>query len=212
MEKQTARLEAFSDGIFGVAITLLALEIDIEEYEGATNADLLKRILQKWPEYFTYFNSFATISLIWIGHNKLLSRLRKPNNWMLLLNALVLLFVVLFPYPIRVVGHFIYTEARSAAIAFYAGIMGLISLSMSLFCLVMINHKRHLVAPEKSIPWLKEMARQQVIGCGVYALAALFAFFNPTVALGITFGMWVYWAFAIRDRSDDLPGNETVIG
>ena len=81
MEKNTARLEAFSDGIFGVAITLLAIEIGIQEYEGATNADLWNRILDKWPEYFTYFNSFATVLLMWMGHNKIFEHLKREGVW-----------------------------------------------------------------------------------------------------------------------------------
>ena len=75
MEKKTARLEAFSDGIFGVAITLLAIEIGIKEYQGATNQNLWQKIVENWPEYFTYFNSFATVLLIWMGHNKILNKI-----------------------------------------------------------------------------------------------------------------------------------------
>ena len=66
MEKTTARLEAFSDGIFGVAITLLAIEIGIKEYPSPTNLSLWEKIVENWAEYFTYFNSFATVLLIWI--------------------------------------------------------------------------------------------------------------------------------------------------
>ena len=59
MEKKTARLEAFSDGIFSVAITLLAIEIGIKEYEGANNANLWEKIKQDWPEYFYLFQFFC---------------------------------------------------------------------------------------------------------------------------------------------------------
>jgi uncharacterized membrane protein len=105
MEKQTARLEAFSDGIFGVAITLLAIEIGIKEYEGADNLSLWLRIKEMWPEYFTYFNSFATVLLIWMGHHKNLSKIWKANHWIILLNGLVLLLVVLFPFPTKPLEH-----------------------------------------------------------------------------------------------------------
>jgi phosphoserine phosphatase len=75
MEKQTSRLEAFSDGIFAVAITLLAIEIGINEYAGANNTNLWHKIIERWPEYFSYFNSFATVLLIWMGHNKIFKQL-----------------------------------------------------------------------------------------------------------------------------------------
>ncbi len=118
MEKKTARIEAFSDGIFGVAITLLAIEIGIQEYEGATNGNLWQRIVEKWPEYFAYFNSFATVLLIWIGHNKILNRIWKANHAVFLLNGFVLLLVVLFPFPTKTVGAFIGTDAANTAISF----------------------------------------------------------------------------------------------
>ena len=79
MEKETNRLEAFSDGIFAVAITLLALEIGIKEYEGATNSNLWQKILGSWPEYFSYFNSFATVLLIWWDTIKYLNSLEQPT-------------------------------------------------------------------------------------------------------------------------------------
>jgi len=106
MEKKTGRLEAFSDGIFGVAITLLAIEIGIKEYQGATNQNLWQKIAENWPEYFTYFNSFATVLLIWMGHNKILNKIRKPSHSIILLNGLVLLFVVLFPVSNQNSGRF----------------------------------------------------------------------------------------------------------
>ena len=130
MEKKTARLEAFSDGIFGVAITLLAIEIGIEQYNEATNLNLWERILEKWGEYFAYFNSFATVLLIWMGHHKIFNKIWKANHWIILLNGLVLLFVVLFPYPTKTVGTFIDTPAINTAVAFYAGFTGLIVFTM----------------------------------------------------------------------------------
>ncbi|CAN5310380.1 hypothetical protein BH09BAC4_BH09BAC4_39030 [soil metagenome] len=87
MEKQTGRLEAFSDGIFGVAITLLALEIGIDGYESPTNLSLWYKIVDEWPNYFTYFNSFAMVFLIWTGHHKTFKLLRDANHWVVLANA-----------------------------------------------------------------------------------------------------------------------------
>ena len=74
----TGRLEAFSDGIFGVAITLLALEIGVQEYEGATDASLLTNILGLWPKYVAYINSFATVLLMWLAHHQLFKRSESP--------------------------------------------------------------------------------------------------------------------------------------
>ena len=204
MEKQTARFEAFSDGIFGVAITLLAIEIGIQEYEGANNLNLWHKILEKGPEYFTFFNSFATILLIWMGHNKIINQIKKVNHWLILLNGLLLLFVVLFPFPTRMVGNFIGTDAQNTAVSFYVGFTGMISLCMLLLNVCIINNKNLMISPEKSMPWFKNMMRGQVFGIIIYAIAAIIAFYYPAIALLISFAMWVFWAIVSKDNDEEL--------
>lgn len=203
MEKKTARLEAFSDGIFSVAITLLAIEIGIKEYEGATNANLWQKIIGNWPEYFTYFNSFATILLIWIGHHKIFNRIWKANHWIILLNGLVLLFVVLFPYPTKTVGAFIGTEAVNTAVAFYAGFTGLIVLCMLLLNLGIIKNQKIIINLEKNLPWFKNELKLQFMAIIVYAVATIVAFYSSTIALVITFLMWVFWAIVTKDNDEE---------
>jgi uncharacterized membrane protein len=204
MEKQTGRLEAFSDGIFGVAITLLAIEIGIKEYEGANNYNLWQKILERWPEYFSYFNSFATVLLIWMGHNKIFKRLRVANHWIILLNGLVLLFVVLFPYPTKTVGTFIGTAAENTAVAFYAGFTGSITLTMLLLNIYILKNERYLLNPEKSIPWFKGMIKGQIIGVVSYAAITILAFYFSKIAIVFTFSMWVFWAMATKDNDEDF--------
>ncbi|MBS1577221.1 MAG: DUF1211 domain-containing protein [Bacteroidetes bacterium] len=203
MEKKTTRIEAFSDGIFGVAITLLAIEIGISEYQGAGNHNLWERILEKWGEYFAYFNSFATVLLIWMGHHKIFDRLWKANHWIILLNGLVLLFVVLFPFPTKTVGTFIGTPAINTAVAFYAGFTGLIVLTMLLLNLGILNNAKSIVNPGRNIPWFKKQVKQQLIAILIYAMAAVMAFYYPSIALGITFLMWVFWAIVTKDRENE---------
>ena len=203
MEKKTARLEAFSDGIFGVAITLLAIEIGIKEYEGATNVNLWHKIIDNWAEYFTYFNSFATVLLIWMGHHQIFNRIWKANRNIILLNGLVLLFVVLFPYPTKTVGAFIGTEAVNTAVAFYAGFTGLIVLSMLLLNLGIINNKKIIINADKNLPWFKNQIKQQCLAILVYAIATIVAFYSPAIALAITFLMWVFWAIVTKDTNDE---------
>lgn len=203
MEKKTGRLEAFSDGIFGVAITLLAIEIGIAAYENPTNQNLWQRIIEKWPEYFAYFNSFATVLLIWMGHHKILNRIWKANHWIILLNGLVLLFVVLFPYPTRMVGNFIGTNAQSTAISFYAGFTGIIVLTMFLLNVGILYSKEVIINSEKNVSWFRGQIKQQLTAIAVYTIATFLAFYYPTIALAMTFLMWVFWAVVTRDESDE---------
>lgn len=203
MEKKTGRLEAFSDGIFGVAITLLAIEIGISEYQNPTNLNLWEKIVEKWPEYFAYFNSFATVLLIWMGHHKIFEKIWKANHWIILLNGLVLLFVVLFPFPTRMVGNFIGTSAENTAISFYAGFTGIIVLNMFFLNLGILSNKKVISYPEKNIPWFKNQTKQQLIAILVYGIATFLAFYLPNVALTLTFLMWVFWAIVTKDENDE---------
>ena len=186
MEKQTGRLEAFSDGIFGVAITLIAIEIGIKEYDGATHLNLWHRILELWPEYFTYFNSFATILLVWIGHQQIIQRLRLTNQWIVMLNGLVLLLVVLFPYPTKMVGTFIGTGAQDTAVAFYAGFNGTISVALLMLNLAIVKNPGLLVNSTLDIPWFHKMIKGQIIAVITYAFAAALAFFSSYAALAVS--------------------------
>ena len=204
MEKNTARLEAFSDGVFGVAITLLAIEIGIGEYEGATNQNLWQKIIDKWPEYFTYFNSFATVLLIWMGHHKIINQLRSANRTIILLNGLVLLLVVLFPFPTKTVGAFIGTGAVNTAVAFYTGFTGLIVLSMLLLNTGIVKNKKMLLNADKSMPWFKNMMKGQLAGLSVYVIATFIAFYYPAVSLLMTFAMWVFWAIVTKDDDQEF--------
>ena len=204
MEKQTTRLEAFSDGIFGVAITLLAIEIGIKEYQGADNANLWDKILEHWPEYFSYFNSFATVLLIWMGHHKIFKQLKAANHWIILSNGLVLLFVVLFPFPTKTVGTFIGTNAEQTAVAFYTGFTGMITVTMLILNQCILSNKKLLQNPKKSIPWIRGMMKGQVIGILCYGLTTLIAFYFSRLALTLTFCMWVFWAISTKDSDEDL--------
>ena len=202
MEKKTGRLEAFSDGIFGVAITLLAVSIGISAYPDPTDRSLWTKILDKWPEYFTYFNSFATVLLIWMGHHNMLNRIWRANHLIILLNGLVLLFVVLFPYPTKVVGSFIDTPAIHTAVAFYTGFTGIIVVSMLLLNVGIVKSKGLIINPEKDLDWFAGQIKQQILAILVYAVASCIAFYEPFYALGITFLMWIFWAFVTKETLD----------
>lgn len=203
MEKTTGRLEAFSDGIFSVAITLLALEIGIKAYPGATNANLWQRILADWPAYFAYFNSFATILLIWMGHRNILRYLRQANHPIMLLNGLGLFFVVLFPFPTRLVASFLGTGAQATAVAVYAGFTGLLTGSMWLLTRCLLHYPRLLASPANAVAWLKPLTRYQLAGFLAYEATAGLALYYPTPALVLTFLMWVFWAVVNRDDAQE---------
>ena len=120
------------------------------------------------------------------------------------MNGMVLLFVVLFPFPTKTVGTFIGTDAVNTAVAFYAGYTGMIVMSMLVLNLIIVNNKVLLVSPGKSLPWFQNMIKGQILGVFVYAVATVVAFYSATIALLLTFGMWVFWAIVTKDTVEEL--------
>ncbi len=101
---RTGRLEAFSDGVFAIAVTLLVLDIAVT---GDAGRDLLRAIGSLWPSYLAYVASFSTIGAAWLGHNAITEYLERADAAFVRLNLLLLLLVSFLPFPTRLVADYI---------------------------------------------------------------------------------------------------------
>ena len=90
-----SRLEAFSDGVFAVAITLLALNLAVP---GPGHGALLQQLGSHWPAFVAYVISFFTIGIIWVNHHALVRNIAVVDRTLLFLNLLLLAFVVAIPF------------------------------------------------------------------------------------------------------------------
>ena len=114
---RTTRMEAFSDGVFAIAITLLVLEIGVEA--GAED-DLLKALADQWPSYVAYLISFSTIGAVWIKHTVITEYLDSATAVLIRLNLLLLMVVSFLPFPTRLVAeHINVHEAERVATTVY---------------------------------------------------------------------------------------------
>ena len=114
---RTGRLEALSDGVFAVAITLLVLEISVP---AGSEDDLLDALLDQWPSYLAYVVSFATIGAIWLAHNAVTHYLHHADALLLRLNLLLLLVVSFLPFPTRLLAESVEDDdAGKVATTFY---------------------------------------------------------------------------------------------
>ena len=193
MEKNTARLEAFSDGIIAVAITMLALEIGVKEYHGVTNANLWSAIAARGYMYMAYINSFATILLVWMAHHRIVAQIKSTNQWVQLMNGVLLMLLALFPFPTRLVGEFLGTPGESTAVCFYVVYMGVIIASFIAFNATVLAHEGLMIDPTAARRWLLRLRTQQWLGLLVYAVAAALAWVWPMGALILTMLVWVWW-------------------
>ena len=131
-EKETLRIETFSDGVFCIAVTLLSIEIGVEVHGDITNHGLQQALLDKWPICLAYVISFVNVLLAWIGHHGLFKMLRKSDNSIMITNGLLLMLVALVPFPTKTLGLFLLTGALKTAVIFYTGYFVLISLAFRL--------------------------------------------------------------------------------
>jgi uncharacterized membrane protein len=110
-----SRMEAFSDGVFAIAITLLVLDVAVHP-----PGTPLEQVLHAWPAYVAYVVSFLTIGAGWLGHTALTDRLAQSDSIFLRLNLLVLLVVAFLPFPTRLVADALqHTDAERVAVTFY---------------------------------------------------------------------------------------------
>jgi uncharacterized membrane protein len=133
MEKETVRVEAFSDGVFAIALTLLILGIKVPDLENAaSNGKLFDSIIKLWPSYFAFILSFAAVLIMWINHHGFFKYLKKIDTGFLFANGFLLLMVTFINFPTAVLARYFDTEAFNIASAFYCGTMVLISLAYNI--------------------------------------------------------------------------------
>jgi uncharacterized membrane protein len=116
-----SRLEAFSDGVFAVAITLLALDLTVE---GPRHGRLIDQLHDKWPAFLAYLISFFMIGIVWVNHHALVRSIIKVDRRLLFLNLVLLLFVVLIPFATATEAEYFPHNGGDArlAMALYAGV------------------------------------------------------------------------------------------
>lgn len=193
--ESTARIEAFSDGIFGVAITLLAIDLKAPVINPVADHALLEAILERWPEYLGVLSSFASVLLMWMSHHEVFKKIRKVNVPIMLANGLLLLLIVGVPYPTGTMARYVLTNAGCYAAAFYAGYFVLVNGAFRLLWQVLLNNRDLLKrsVTEKSI---RTFTRVMIAAVPAYAIIALVAFISPLGSVLLCNAMWIYWSFA----------------
>jgi uncharacterized membrane protein len=116
-EKETGRVEAFSDGVFGVAITLLALDIHVPRLDALPPGGLGPALLALWPTLLAYVTSFATILITWINHDRLFEHIGRKDHGLLVFNGLLLMVITLFPFPTALLAEYLTHPGLNAKIA-----------------------------------------------------------------------------------------------
>ena len=201
----TSRLEAFSDGVFAVAITLLVLDLKVA---GPGHGSLVNQLGDTWPNYAAYLVSFLVIGIIWINHHTLMTRFASVDRPFLFFNLLLLLFVTVIPFPTALVAQYLRQSGSDAhvAAALYGVVMEGMGLSFSAMFVWGAAHP-HLLHHTVSAEEHRGALRGFGVGSVLYLLAIALAFVSAPAALAAHFAIAVYYVFdrtAVR-RAQEGP-------
>jgi uncharacterized membrane protein len=192
LEKSIGRVEAFSDGVFAIAITLLILEIRIPEIQGAGSRELWGALARLWPSFLAFLFSFFVILVMWINHHELLRWVRTSDYTFFFANGLVLLMVTFVPFPTAIVARYLGTGAERAAVAFYCGTFVCIGLAYQIL-LHSVTYRRRLMHEHVPDDVLVRVRRAYLFGPPVYALSTLLALWSAWAGLILCASLWVLW-------------------
>jgi uncharacterized membrane protein len=176
-------VEAFSDGVFAIAITLLILEVHVPK--GLENRGLTDALLAEWPSYAAFLTSFLTIGIMWINHHRLFTLIRRVDNWLLVLNMLLLLGVTIVPFPTAFVADYLgHPGERLAAILYTANGLNIAFAFWGLWRYTASPRRRpRLLRMPPESDEVKAVNAQYRFGPLFYVAAVGLAFLNATLSM-----------------------------
>lgn len=201
------RLEAFSDGVFAVAITLLALDLPVA-HQG--HGPLLHQLADHWPSFVAYVISFFTIGVIWVNHHALVGSITVVDRTLLFLNLLLLLFVGVIPFATATMAAYLTQGGADAQVAMALYVTAFEGMSLSIGALFEWTlHHGH--AGGRLPQHVRRAARWRfLVGLLVYPVGIAVAFLNPMAALVITGMVAVYYSFertpSVAAGAENTPG------
>jgi len=189
---ETGRVEAFSDGVFAIAITLLILAVGIEQ--SIARGSLKHQLLHLWPAYIAYAVSFLTVGIMWVNHHQIFRHFERVDRPLLLLNILLLMCISFTPFSTRIVAdHANSSIDREAAAVLYG-----LTMTVTAICFfgVWYYGSRRLLRPDTDMREVSGITRSYLPGAPTYALATLIAFVNSIVSLILFGAIAVFYAIS----------------
>jgi uncharacterized membrane protein len=185
------RIEAFSDGVFAVAITLLVLEISVPE---ASFDDLWNGIVDQWPSYLAYGTSFWTIGGLWVLHHTIFRRLRYADIHLMRMNLLLLFAVTFLPFPTKLMAETIESAgAERVAVLFFGATLLVISVIVTVIARYAAGRDAllHEGVDSSEMQAIANRAAPSLASTGLLLVLAIFA---PQVA---ALGLFVVSLFVV---------------
>ena len=191
----TVRLEAFSDGVIAIAITLLIIELHLPELsQGESLWDGIRQIL---PNIAAFIVSFSTIGVMWINHHNVFRLIDRVDQTLLVLNTVLLLMITFVNFPTAVLGEHLLTDQFQNAMIFYTGTF-VVTASVYSLAWRYASHKDRLMGDNPNRQMVNTISRNYVIGWIAYVVTFVLSFISPALALVSMFVLAVFFALPIN--------------
>ena len=189
MQSETTRIEAFSDGMFAIAITLLILEIKVPRQE---QGHLAVALLRQWPSYLAFLMSFVYIGVMWINHHRMFTHIRKSNDVLLILNLLLLLGVTVVPFPTAVLAEHLGGPDQKTAAVVYNSTFFVIAILFNVLWRYAVTH--HLLDKTVSSAAAENITRQYAVGPIMYLICLALAWVNVRASITTNIALALFFA------------------
>lgn len=193
-------MEAFSDGVFAIALTLLILGIKVPDLDSFSSGEkLYHSLVNLWPSYFAFILSFAAVLIMWINHHGFFKYLKKIDTAFLFANGFLLLAVTFINFPTAVLARYFHSQAFNIASAFYCGSMVIISVAYNLLWFSSA-YKRKLIKDDISDALIIKIRNAYWFGFFIYCAAFIISFYLPFLGLSVCISLWIFWTILDYDK------------
>jgi uncharacterized membrane protein len=201
---ETGRVEAFSDGVIAIAITLLVLEIRVPEVRG--DEHLSSALAHQWPSYAAYGLTFVVIGIMWVNHHAMFGQVVRIDRTLLFLNIFLLLGISFLPFPTALLARYLREgdDGRVAA-AIYSLTMTYIGVGFLVLWWYLARNES-LLHGDFGAAGARRVMRRTVVGPALYGASVVVAVIAPVACLVVYGALAVYFIFPARGQGTTRAG------
>lgn len=209
-EKDTGRLEFWSDGVFAILATLLVIEIKPPHLPHEADAAVLaEELLNLWPSYLAFTIGFGSVFIMWLNHHEIFRFVRCATLGVQLANGLLLFLITLVSYSTALLADHLTGPGAALVVTIYCWHYVAICAGYNLLWWTARRQKESL-ATNLDLAVVRKITRTYLLGLVVYVAAALLAPFAPFVAFAASAVLWIVWAGLVYRFRRDVRMNKEV--
>ncbi len=190
--RETGRIEAFSDGVFAVAITLLVLSFQPPP-NPLSDAELARWLVSQWPVFFAFVTSFITVGVMWINHHRMFTLIKRADTALMGLNLLLLMLIVFVPFPTELMGDYIAIPGHRLAAMLYSGTYVALAIGFNALWRY-AAHNNRLLDKRTDPRRVATISFRYLFGPPAYLISFGIAWFSAPASLALNLLMAVFFA------------------